>query len=1463
MADATLGEASLRVSLDNSGLISGLRSTEGQVRATLGGVESQVQRSSNSIRGHLSRAFSGLGQINLGALLGSTGAITALVQLEREAFQVETGMRLLDRQLERNNISFSEGRRVVNELGEELRVMPETLADNVAQLLRTGLSMDEISAAFRGGAASALAFGKDVETGIDTVASAIITGRSQLLDTIGISQNLDNAYKEYAATLGKTTAELNTLERAQAAVRLVTQYTKEEVEDMPILLSGFGGATNDLTREFKELRVALGQELMPTMTTVIQGLADLVGWVGDLPEPIKQFGVYAGAAAVGVTALATAVTTLKIAFAGFSGPAGLILGITGLIGGLVGVLAKRGGASANAEAAFQDMQRSAETAFEAMDRANTLPEIREAAVRLRDEVGGQSQLAAWDGLIGKIDDTKISAQDALAALRELSEEAILGPIAAQMAIKEAELATLSQHGAIAVQQQEPMRLVDDLNDRIARFGGQTSGLVAEWVEGLGVVLTYQGRIQSSFETLAANAEEFDLMGLNEDELRSIWGMAESFTQTVNQGIGENASRVAELREEISLLNQQLEEGRRIIAEGRPRSDSDGDTGGAAGAGDDVAQEAERTVQTVFDEVSRYGTIALRRAIAEGTTEGMLDMWKTRVGIFDRAIDELLTDFNLDPMSGEIQYLIGLLEEAAEAAEQVQEALDRGPSPMPWHSTAREIQSAQEALARVQYSNLEATRQGAIAARQREAEERRLAALRPSNEQMQASLEALARIQNSMNDATERGIGVEERLAEIRARRPAIRAAEERDARARAEQEEVEALQARLAEERRVRERHAEQVANTLRNALESGDRESLEAAMDRLTTFRVRFGDQWAEQFDDLLDQIEARIARLERQAEGAVRARIRGMDSVEGGGPSAGMASGMTPEELAAQLSETRTQRAIEASRDYVAASEARARVQNHMNDATRRGAEATETYEESIGRLQRRLITLAARGLEPTAYLVERTTREIRELQLAAALQELASAGVAGLSAFNESILRTHGILPEVSQEFKDIEEAQKEFTKAMNEADGVLGTQPTKIESLITTFEGLREVLGEDAELAAEIDEILAQLREAQAAEKQKEQFGDWQDTLETVGDALTKLVNTDWSNPNEAIANVTSAAGDLLSLIPGIGPVLGKAISTVGQILSSVLGDLSNGIAELREEVEDIQSDFSIIDVSSLIQTRQESRGGLLGLLGFTKTVLDEEATELGLSIARGIEQGVISGLRTGLDRFIETGNIEDLEFAIQEGIYGGVTDALLGAIVQGGIIQGVLGPKLLELTEAIAAGYESGDYSAALSIMSEIQGLVPELAAQLAPIFSMIGDLRPTDPNETTDRGLGGGGRQISELTGPTRDLLTDLLTPLASLVSVPSLLQEQVRIQEGILSEVTYLARGTEPGFGRDNQPRWLSNLNLPSIGAQAAQAGESIVIENLNMTTDARSARELYRDISAYHTVTARGRRR
>jgi hypothetical protein len=73
----------------------------------------------------------------------------------------------------------------------------------------------------------------------------------------------------------------------------------------------------------------------------------------------------------------------------------------------------------------------------------------------------------------------------------------------------------------------------------------------------------------------------------------------------------------------------------------------------------------------------------------------------------------------------------------------------------------------------------------------------------------------------------------------------------------------------------------------------------------------------------------------------------------------------------------------------------------------------------------------------------------------------------------------------------------------------------------------------------------------------------------------------------------------------------------------------------------------------------------------------------------------------------------------------------------------------------------------------------------------------------------------GGGRQVSEITGPTRDLLVDLLSPLAHLAQIVAPIQD--------IRQILY---------------ERLPNFNtLEFAGAGVGAVGPTVIIENLNVT--------------------------
>lgn len=109
--------------------------------------------------------------------------------------------------------------------------------------------------------------------------------------------------------------------------------------------------------------------------------------------------------------------------------------------------------------------------------------------------------------------------------------------------------------------------------------------------------------------------------------------------------------------------------------------------------------------------------------------------------------------------------------------------------------------------------------------------------------------------------------------------------------------------------------------------------------------------------------------------------------------------------------------------------------------------------------------------------------------------------------------------------------------------------------------------------------------------------------------------------------------------------------------------------------------------------------------------------------------------------------------------------------------------------------------------------------------------------RNDDGGRDRDRTPRQAGTNISEITGPTRDLLIDLLRPLSILPSWTSMIRD-------IRNDVRAIATG---GI--------VTPMSLPGVTGQPVAAGAGIVnnisIQNLTVQTQASNAREFYNDLS------------
>jgi hypothetical protein len=179
----------------------------------------------------LGGAIETLGKLNL-AFMVLGGAIRPVVDAVVKGTQAfadyQQTMMTLQVVTKNTGIQFSGAKRLIDEFNDGLSD-EKAIAGAIRNFSSMGISLnkqEELIKAMRNGI---IAMGGDMNTQLPLMALAIKRNSSELLDNMGVTKNVDEMYKEFAKTIGKTVKELTQQEKDTAVVNGVlkelSQYT--------------------------------------------------------------------------------------------------------------------------------------------------------------------------------------------------------------------------------------------------------------------------------------------------------------------------------------------------------------------------------------------------------------------------------------------------------------------------------------------------------------------------------------------------------------------------------------------------------------------------------------------------------------------------------------------------------------------------------------------------------------------------------------------------------------------------------------------------------------------------------------------------------------------------------------------------------------------------------------------------------------------------------------------------------------------------------------------------------------------------------------------------------------------------------------------------------------------------------------------------------------------------------------
>ena len=174
----------------------------------------------------------------------------------------------------------------------------------------------------------------------------IFTGESEALKKFGVVMT-DTNLKQFAEDQGLVWSELDQTQKTMVRYQYVLEKTRDAQGDFARTNDGTANSTKIFKASIQDLGTAIGTQLLPIITPVIQKVANFVSKLADLPEPVQKIITVIGLVVAGVgpllliigslaSAIGTLMTVIPMVTTALAGVSAPILPIVAGIGLLIG-----------------------------------------------------------------------------------------------------------------------------------------------------------------------------------------------------------------------------------------------------------------------------------------------------------------------------------------------------------------------------------------------------------------------------------------------------------------------------------------------------------------------------------------------------------------------------------------------------------------------------------------------------------------------------------------------------------------------------------------------------------------------------------------------------------------------------------------------------------------------------------------------------------------------------------------------------------------------------------------------------------------------------------------------------------------------------------------------------------------------------------------------------------------------
>lgn len=272
------GSVTINTKIDQKGFYTGVKS-----------IESGIGKLTRSIR-------------SFAAAMGIAFGINALIQFGKESVRAATdasnAMMGMESIVKGQGRSFSKAKKFIDEYISDGLVPATNATTAYKNLAMRGYNDDQIQQVLIALKDSA-AFGRQASLTLGDAVSSATEGlkneNSILVDNAGVTKNVSKMWDDYAKSIGTTARNLTHQQKIQAEVNGILQETRFQTGDAAKIAGGFSGQVLNLTYNFNNLKIAIGnmirpiiQHILPAINNMVIGLTRIVNLLAQVTN--KLFG---------------------------------------------------------------------------------------------------------------------------------------------------------------------------------------------------------------------------------------------------------------------------------------------------------------------------------------------------------------------------------------------------------------------------------------------------------------------------------------------------------------------------------------------------------------------------------------------------------------------------------------------------------------------------------------------------------------------------------------------------------------------------------------------------------------------------------------------------------------------------------------------------------------------------------------------------------------------------------------------------------------------------------------------------------------------------------------------------------------------------------------------------------------------------------------------------------------------